>query len=1003
MWPPNVTNLVECLREFTLNEAKTNILTATIDTDQQGNIKDLDNTYITYDKCWMCFVVVDKQTDIYIPSTVLYLKYCKLLLTKPSLNSFTDLNKMHNILLYGDDWPEVEQTDSSIIYKGDTRNLYPMATEIETRHQGQKRTKDGTQEEEDTVTEKLAKKGLVKKYRFTFRDTCLSMWQSNICNSLIKFLHLYISPDYPSYKILGWMFLEALYNDSYFVLRNSPVYPVNTTVRQYCENIVHNFTDDGMIEQICDKKSEVMFDNANIIKEYEDFWIYNHGTINTVHFKYDVTRPYTSNDLPFVGCLFILLTQQNTGTSPIQLSTQILERLIQDDLFVHLSYSTDSKEQYQQFIKGLASATKQDTTGEPFNVFQDIKQLRKNIYYDTKSKIYTFKPSLIFKNNKSICVIKDDVTGTILYRYTDLVDPPLTKDFIINDQFRKIITLPKLGDSSNIGRWVNETVLNLCAIEANISYAKVLLYLCEKDIEIPIDVLSKILEQKKSSFLESDHADLNHVSKIVDQVYYQYIIEKNPDQLIVIDNLKFIFIDNQFEYIRQDDVMTPNIEQDILAELNSDLYLKVSNGDTSDFTLKSVFEFNMKYFQAISKAAAINASDQTGANDMLELIHYIKNNFDTNPLITYLANNLDQTALLYANNTTIPLYQYLYRLLQEHTKETNNSNNILSKGRYIYFQHDSELFVYTLTQADYIQEALELRLLIETHKYIEAINFILLHNDSLYNIDKEIIQKRICDWMPTFSRTEHLPFMDQLFQNLEYYLSHIWDIYIVDYKSIILVNTQGEETLINIIVDKVIKKPNLQNELKLVNELAIYFPNKLHVKNAIHLSSKSNELMCILHNALYNYNSLEDYFLGEWIKKQLIGLRFHILNSHLVFLIMYSNVDTNIYSFNICKKFINSNYDITNINNHPFWKSIHEILFDYNVENIGYFVWYLTKIWNTDVEYATLRITLNVSSFTPDNLKDFKDSLRLQATNNDNIYICNTFESLFRDAFRYYK
>ena len=1001
MWPPNITDIVECLKKFTMNETKTNIFTNATDTDQQGNIKVLDNTYITYDKCWLCSVVVDRQIDIHTPSTVLYLRYCKLLLTNPFLNRFTDFDKMHNIVLYGDSWPEVEQSDSSLLYKGEKRNLYPMVTEMETVKQGQKRAKDPTQEEK-TDQKKITKKNLKKKYRFSFRDTCLSTWQSNIKNSLAEFVHLYISPDNPSYKILGWMFIEALYNDDYFVLRNSPIYPVNTTVRQYCENIVHKFTINEMIVQICENKSDVMFDNANMVKEYNDFRIYHHGNINTIHFKYDVIRPYTVNDLPFVGCLFLLLIKQDRVNTPIQLSTKILERFLQDDLFMHLSYSTDSKEYYQQFIKGLASATKQDTTGKPFNIFQDVNQLRKNIYYDIKTMTYTFKPSLIFKNNKYICVIKDDETDTILYRYTNLIDPPLTKDFIINDQFRKIITLSNVEENSDVGRWVDEAVLNLCAVEANLSDAKVLLYLCEKDIEIPIDILSKVLEQKRNSFLVNNYIDLNHVSKIVDQVYYRCIIEKNPDQLIVINNMKFIFINNRFEYISQDDMITLNIADDMLVELNSDLYLKIVKGDTSKFTLKTIFDFDIRYFQAISKAA----SPQKSANNMLELIHYIKINFDTNPLITYLVNTLNKTALLYANNTSISLHQYLYKLLQEHTKERNNPNNILSMGRYIYFQHDSKILVYTLTQNNYIQEAIELHILFETHKYLDVINFILQNNDSLYNIDKEIIQKRIYDWIPSFSKTEHLSFMDQLFQNLEYYLLNIWDIYIVDYKSIILLNTQGEDALTNIIVNKVIKKSKLQqsqHELNWANELAIYFPNKLHIKNAIHLSSKRNELMCILHDVLYNFNSLEDYFLGEWIKTQLIGLRFLILNGHVVFLVIYSNVDTNICSFNTCKKIINSNYDIANIKSHPFWKSVHEILFDYNVENIGYFVWYLTKVWNTDDKFTTFKIPLNVTAFTPDLLKDFKDSINLQKTNHDTIHLCNTYESLFRDAFRYHE
>lgn len=1002
MWPPGITEIIQCLKEFTIEVPETKILTNAIDVDQQGNIQTLDNTYVFYEKCWVCFQILDKQQDIYTPTTMLYLRYCKLLLKNPFLNSITDFHKVHNAILYGDGWPAVEKRDVALVYKGvnsahiDTRN-----TQIDAKVQ--KKTRKSTEEVDTNI--KITNKVKKKKYRFRFRDTCLSTWQTNIRNSLMKLLHAYISPNKPSYKLMGWMFIETLYNDSYFALRQSPVYPINTTVRQYCENIVQKFEDQEMIIQICENKSRAIFNNGNIIKEYDDFIIYNHGnSTNTVHFKYNIHRPYTLNALPFVGCLFLFLIKQDTTTTHLQISSKILELLLQDDLFVQLSYCKDGKEHYNQFIKGLASATKQNTNGKPFNIFQDIIHFKRNTYYDGETGTYELKPTLTFKNNKGIYVIKDDTTNDILYRYTNLVDPPLTKDFLINDQFCEIITLSNVEGCPDVGRWVHDSVINACALEANITYAKALLYLCKKNIDIPIDKLSKVFEEEKNSFLSNNYVNINSVSIIIDQIYYKHVIEKNPHQLIEINNMKFIFISSQFEYISQD-ITDITIGQDMLKKLNSDLYLKIISGDTSNFTLKTILDFDFVYFQAVSKAT-ITAPYNKLANDMLKLIYYIKMNYDTSPLVKYLVNKLNKTTLLYKSNTSISLYQHLYNLLHEHCMEKNNVDNILSTGTYIYFQYDSELLLYTFTQSDYIKEAIEPETLLKNHEYIDFIELILQTNP-LHNIDKEIVQKRICDWITSFSRKQHQSFMNQLLQKVEYYLLHIWNVYLSGYKSIILLNMKAEEAIINTIIHKVIKKPiatktlQPQNQLNWVEELTQYFPKKLCVENAIHLSSKSNELMCILHNVLYSYNSLEDYLIGEWIKTQLLGFSFLKEQKGVVLIVIHSNIVTDIYGdFNIYNKLINSNYDISNIKKHPFLRVLHEILFNRNVDNIGSFTWFLTKIWNTDRKYTNFKITLNVP-LTPNNLENFKDYMTLDKSNNDMLYVCNIHESLFRDLFHY--
>ena len=201
------------------------------------------------------------------------------------------------------------------------------------------------------------------------------------------------------------------------------------------------------------------------------------------------------------------------------------------------------------------------------------------------------------------------------------------------------------------------------------------------------------------------------------------------------------------------------------------------------------------------------------------------------------------------------------------------------------------------------------------------------------------------------------------------------------------------------------KSISTKTSLNWTDELTQYFPNKQCIENAIHLSSKNNESMCILHNVLYSYASFEDHLIGEWIKTQLLGFCFleepDKLNNHVSLIVMFSNITTTININNVYTKFINSNYNLTDIKNHTFFKELNNILFNHNVDNIGYFTWYVTKIWNTDNRYANLKIKLNVP-FTPDNLEDFKDSIKLIKSNNDMIYLCDINESLFRDLFHYH-
>jgi hypothetical protein len=980
MWPPIVTNVIQCLQE-----CSPPILSIAKDTDSLGNIQTLDNVYITHDKSWICFLIVDRQKDVYIPSTILYLRYSKLLLNSSFLNTLTDFHKVHHTILHGDGWPEIEKMHSYLIYSEKNNVFYP---EINTEKRKNIRKRKTESTEKDEIEVKVNK----NIQKFTFRDTPLSTWQSNIRDSLIEFLHVYISPSYDSYKILAWIFLECLYYDSYCVLRQSPIYPIDVTVRLYCEHIVKKLNnDEEMIIEICENKSNIMFDNPTKITEYDDFVICNHGDCtNKIHFKCNISRPYTNNKLPFLGCFFLFLMNQNISI-PIQLSETVLELFLQEEFFVKLSYSKDSAKHYKYFINGLAIATKQNTNDRPFSVFQDIMQLKKNIYYDKKKRTYELKPSLIFENNKSIYVIKDDVTNNILYRYTDLVEPPLTKNFIINDQFRKIITLSKVGDESDASQLVNKNVIDLCAAEANITYAKTMLLLCNKNIDINI---SELLVEDFNSAVVNDYVNISKVSKIIDQAYYKYIIKKNPNQLIEIGTIKLLFIDNRFIHIDENIIF----EQKVLAELNNELYLKIINGDISDFTLQSIFDFDLKYFPVISKAVSITSNTKS-AIDMLEIIYYVKQNMDTNLLLYFLISNLkNKQALLYTNNTPISLYQFLHGLL--HKKYI--TKNILSFGNYIYFQHDSGLLLYTFKESDYIQEATLAQTMINEHKYFDFIDLIV-QKSSLNNIDQKMIQKTIYDWMPSFIKEKHHSFMNQLLENLDYYLVLIWNISILSYNSIILLNIKAEEALIQILINKVIKKVK-NNQLNLTDELIKHFPNQRCAKNAIHLSSEDNELMCILHSALYTYNSLEDYLVQKWIKTQLIGFCFLKQNpdNHFILIVMHSNINPNISKdFNI-HKLINSNYNIhNNIKNHYFIKHMEEILYNHNVQNIADFTHYLTKIWNTNDKYTDLKISLNVP-FSPNSLKDFKDYIRLDKSNNDMVFISKIHKQTFQDLFHYY-